>query len=180
MPIAALLAASAVAFTPMPTAGPVLRAPRARVPTSPQLALGGLDAAAAAMTSAPGMATLLLAEEGGGINPVFLLLGSLPLVAGGAFLLVSGEEQKIRDRRADPANADRLGYTVEEVNAMPELKRLRYESDLKLYMADKKKAAELGVPVEQVTAERLAVAPGSKDGKYFSGDDYETAGATRF
>jgi hypothetical protein len=76
-------------------------------------------------------ASVLVAEEAGGINPVFLLLGALPLVAGGALVLVSGEEKKKAAARADPANACRLGYTAEEVEKMEELARLRYETDLR-------------------------------------------------
>lgn len=90
-------------------------------------------------------ASVLLAE-GDGINPVFLLLGALPLVAGGAFVLVSGEEKKIAERRADPANASRLGYTVEEVDKMEEMTRLRYEGDLKEFNAALAEAEANGLP----------------------------------
>ena len=48
-------------------------------------------------------------------NPFFLVLGVLPVVAGGAFFLVRASEDAIKRCRADPANADRLGYTEEEV-----------------------------------------------------------------
>ena len=48
-------------------------------------------------------------------------LGCTSLVAGGAFVLVSGEEKKIAERRADPANASRLGFTAEEVENMEEM-----------------------------------------------------------
>jgi len=91
-------------------------------------------------------ASMLLAEDAGGINPVFLLLGALPLVAGGAFTLVSMSEKKIAEARVDPANADRLGYTAEEVEKMEEMTRLRYEGDLKEYNKAKEEAAELGTP----------------------------------
>ena len=90
-------------------------------------------------------ATMLLADDGG-INPVFLLLGALPLVAGGAFVLVSGEEKKIAERRVDPANASRLGYTVEEVDKMEEMMRLRYESDLKDFNEAVAEAEAQGLP----------------------------------
>lgn len=89
---------------------------------------------------------LLAADESAGINPVFLLLGALPLVAGGAFVLVSGEEKKIAARRIDPANADRLGYTAEEINAMEEMTRLRFEGDLKEYNAAVAEAEQAGLP----------------------------------
>ena len=40
-------------------------------------------------------AATLLAEDSGGINPVFILLGALPLVAGGAFFLVAASAYDI-------------------------------------------------------------------------------------
>jgi len=88
----------------------------------------------------------LLAADDSGINPVFLLLGALPVVAGGAFVLVSGEEKKLAERRADPANAIRLGYTAEEVAKMEELTRLRYEGDLKEFNAAVAAAEATGAP----------------------------------
>jgi len=90
-------------------------------------------------------ASMLVAEDAG-INPVFLLLGALPLVAGGAFVLVSGEEKKIAERRVDPANAPLLGYTREEVDGMEELTRLRFEGDLKEYNAAVAEAEATGLP----------------------------------
>lgn len=157
-----LLCGSLLAFTPLAP----LRAP-VRTRTSAVKCVAPLDTA-----------MLQLAEEGGGINPVFLLLGALPLVAGGALFLISADEKKTAERRADPANADRLGYTQEEVDKFDEMKRLRWEADVKLYQADKAKAAELGVPVEQVTAERTGSS--SKSKSYFDKDDTEVAGSTRF
>ena len=59
---------------------------------------------------------------------------------------MSGEEKKIAERRADPANASRLGYTVEEVEKMEELTRLRYEGDLKEYNAAVAEAEAEGRP----------------------------------
>ena len=91
-------------------------------------------------------ASVLLADGSEGINPVFILLGALPLVAGGAFVFVSGEEKKIAERRADPANASRLGYTVEEVEKMEEMTRLRYEGDLKEFNEAVAQAEANGLP----------------------------------
>ena len=101
-------------------------------------------------------ASVLLAD-GEGINPVFLLLGALPLVAGGAFVFVSGEEKKIAERRADPANASRLGYTVEEVDKMEEMTRLRYEGDLKEFNAALAEAEDADEPDELLAHCREAI-----------------------
>jgi len=117
-------------------------APRMSIPAD---ALGAAHySAALAMPSV--VSTLLAEESSAGINPLFLLLGALPLVAAGAFVFVSGEEKKIAERRADPANASRLGYTAEEVEGMEELTRLRYESDLKDFNEAVAQAAADGRP----------------------------------
>merc|ERR1712060_457111 len=95
----------------------------------------------------PSAASLLVAGDiDGNINPVFLLLGALPLLAGGAFMFVSAEEKKIAAQRADPANACRLGYPVEEVERMSGLPLLRYEAELKEFNAAVAEAEARGVP----------------------------------
>ena len=89
-------------------------------------------------------------------------------------MLVSGEEKKIAERRADPANESRLGYTAEEVEKMEELTRLRYEGDLKEYNAAVAEANALGTkPPNGLTwlAEKAA-----KKGAYF--DDGSKEGVT--
>ena len=108
-----------------------------------------------------------------------MLLGLLPVVAIGAFVLVGGEEKKVLERRSDPANADRLGYTEEEVMKMDEMTALRYKGDLKEFMAEKQLAAENGVELDGLTWLADKAAKKSKGG-YFDGDEVETAGATRF
>ena len=59
---------------------------------------------------------------------------------------------------------------------MDSMTRQRHEQKLVVYQEDKAKAAELGVPVEQVTAQRLAASKASDS--YFDQD--EVAGSTRF
>ena len=114
----------------------------------------------------------MLLAEGDGINPVFLLLGALPLVAGGAFFLVSGEEKKVAERRTDPANASRLGYTTEEVEKMEEMTRLRYEGDLKEFNAAVVKyEAEGGEKPDGLTW--LAEKAARQKGGYFDGGNNE-------
>ena len=76
-------------------------------------------------------------------------------------------------RRMDPANASRLGFTEEEVAKMSPLERAKLNEEIKAREDDAAKAAELGVPVEQVTAKRL-----EKPAGYFEQD--EVAGSTRF
>uniref|UniRef100_A0A6U5JB71 Uncharacterized protein n=1 Tax=Calcidiscus leptoporus TaxID=127549 RepID=A0A6U5JB71_9EUKA len=96
----------------------------------------------------PWATSFLMAEDnpGAGVNPVLLLLGALPLVAVGAFVFVNGEEKKTAARRADPANACRLGYSVEEVARMEGLPLLRYEGELKEFNAAVAEADRLGIP----------------------------------
>ena len=72
----------------------------------------------------------LLAADDGGFNPLFLLL-PLPWVGGIGFLAFRAKQTA--DRRADPANACRLGFTADEIEKMEELKRLRLQSDIKDY-----------------------------------------------
>lgn len=126
------LAAATTGFT-LPATAPLLSRP-SRVASSPIMSVEAFSAA-----------SVLVAEDSG-INPVFLLLGALPLVAGGAFVLVSGEEKKIAERRADPANASRLGFTAEEVENMEEMARLRYEGDLKEFNEAVAEAEANGTP----------------------------------
>lgn len=167
MAISTILVA-AVSFTSPSCSRPQLATPQQRA-VAPKSALTPFD------TNLASMATLI--AEDGGFNPVFLLLGALPLIAGGAFVFVSAEEKKVAARRADPANADRLGFTEEEVAGFDGMKKVRWEADVKQYMADKAKAAELGMPVEQVIGERVGT---KKPGSYFNNDDTEVAGSTRF
>jgi hypothetical protein len=114
---------------------------------------------------------MLLAEGDSGINPVFLLLGALPLVAGAAFVFVSGEEKKVAERRADPANAGRLGYTVEEVEKMEEMTRLRYEGDLKEFNAAVAEAEANGS--EKPNGLTWLAEKASKRSGYFDGGNNE-------
>jgi len=150
---------SALAFTAHPSTNFACRAPQLRRVTTPALladnAIGGITP------------LFLLAEDaGGGINPVFLLLGALPLVAAGAFTLVSGEEKKIAEWRADPANACRLGYTVQEIEKMEEMTRLRYEGDLKEFQAA---VAEANPGEEPNGLTWLAEKASRNKGSYFDG-----------
>ena len=100
---------------------------------------------------------------------LFGLLGALPVVAGGAFLLITAGEKQIAERRADPANADRLGYTVEEVENMEELARLRYETDLKEFKEAVAAAEASGSPKPNGTTWLAEKAARQAGGGFFDG-----------
>lgn len=134
--IAATVAAAAVGFT-MPAPAPRLSCARAAV--APQMSMVP-DAASSVLLAD------ILSDDVFGVNPVFLLLGALPIVAGGALTLVNFSEKKLAAVRSDPANAPRLGYTAVEVAGMEELARLRYEADLKDFNAACAEAESLGLP----------------------------------
>jgi len=157
------VASAAVAFTVRPALVRPALLDSVPCANSPQMSLAPVD-------------TMMLLADDSGFNPLFVVLGALPLIAGGAFFVVKQNEKAVADRRTDPANADRLGYTEEEVANMDAMTRQRFEQKLLLYQEDKAKAAELGVPVERVTAERLASS--QKSDAYFDQD--EVAGSTRF
>lgn len=118
----ASVVAGAVAFTLPSAAPPMLSASHQRV---------RMSAPPQCLAESVLLAGEVINPEIGGINPVFILLGALPVVATGAFFLVSKTEEATKAIRMDPANACRLGYTADEVAKMEELTRLRYEADLK-------------------------------------------------
>ena len=115
--------------------------------------------------------SMLIADDGGILadtNLVFVLLGAIPFIAIAAFTLVTGSEKKIAERRADPANASRLGYTVEEVEKMEELTRLRFESDLKDFKEAVADAEANGRPKPD-GLKWLADKAAKSQGSYFDG-----------
>ena len=132
--ILALLIASASALQvqPLLRSPPPLLSARARA-VAPRMT--GLDVAAAT--------TLLVAADDGGFNPLFLLL-PLPWVGGIGFLIY--QQKTTNARRKDPANESRLGYTVQEMENMEELARLRLQSDIKDWEEACAKSEELGTP----------------------------------
>ena len=158
----ALFAAGALAFTPMRS-----------IPMRSSTVRMSLDTSIsnAVMPLMP-LNSMLIAEGDGGINPVFVLLGALPLVAGAAIFFISGDEEKIAARRADPANASRLGYTAEEVDKMEEMARLRYEGDLKEFNAAVAEAEASGADKPNGLT-WLAEKAAKKSGGYFDGGNNE-------
>jgi len=166
--MAALLGSLGALAFQLPTAS--MGRPMLAAANSPQMIIGApmLQDAVDILPQA-----MLLAEEGGdgSINPVYILLGLIPVVAGAALLLVSSTEKAKTAIRTDPANADRLGYTAEEVAKMEELTRLRYETDLREFNEAKAKAAENGLPAPNGLT-WIADKAGKKAG-YFDGGNNE-------
>lgn len=86
--------------------------------------------------------TWLVAADDGGFNPLYLL--PLPWVGGLGFVVYQAKATTAR--RNDPANECRLGFTVEEMAKMEELKRLRLQSDIRDYEEACAKAEATGSP----------------------------------
>lgn len=120
---------------PLLSAHPRTTAPHARTAVVAHPRMSGLEEAAT---------TWLMAADdgGGGFNPLYLL--PLPWIGGIGYLAYSSKVAA--DNRNDPANECRLGYTVEEMDKMEELKRLRLQTDIKEWEAACEKAEAAGLP----------------------------------
>lgn len=166
-----MLALAAAAISTVSSFTTLPRLPMARPSVcTPRMSVAGLPSMLVA-DGAAALPTLLLADNG--VVAYWVFLAALPLVAGGAFVLVDRMERQKAEQRADPANASRLGYTQEEVDRMDELTRLRYEDDLREFYEAVAEADAMGMPRPE-PMEWLAQ-KNARNGGYFDGGNNERA-----